>query len=485
MLSKQAWRFTVDSSSLASRVFKARYFPNSSFLEAKMGSNPSYIWRSIMETQGVVAENLRKRVGNGREVQVWADAWLPGPGSGRVSSPKPVGIMDMNVAALRTEDGKNWSVERVRSIFSQEDSRKILSIPISMFDKADIFWWNPAKDGRFSVRSCYKVLASHGSASTWEGWSRMWNLNVPPKIKFYFWQVMQGCLPSAVKVRSRGVLIPVDCKLCGREEETDDHILHLCPTAQIVWRAAGVNWNSSTVGLENWIKEVLTGMDEEGWCRFLMILWSLWKRRNAVVWKNVSQEDMGVRQCAEATLQSWREVQTTGQQVGIRAEHSEDKWRSPRPGWIKINVDAAVDEQGGVRAWGWIGRNSQGEVVGAYSESKLAGWTPAETEARGIREAIVGAIRKGWRQVEVESDALQIVQAVKKVGDLSYLDLVVDDIRELLKVNENFTLSFCKRSVNRAAHAFARATVLSSDRSFTQESLPFRVVSQLANDLIL
>lgn len=50
-LGRQAWRLVTNQSSLASRIFRARYYPNGSFLTAKLGNNPSYIWRSILEAQ--------------------------------------------------------------------------------------------------------------------------------------------------------------------------------------------------------------------------------------------------------------------------------------------------------------------------------------------------------------------------------------------------------------------------------------------------
>ena len=47
------------------RVFKTRYFPNSDFVRAGMGCNPSYAWRSILATQDVVKKGIRWQVGNG------------------------------------------------------------------------------------------------------------------------------------------------------------------------------------------------------------------------------------------------------------------------------------------------------------------------------------------------------------------------------------------------------------------------------------
>ena len=43
MLSKQAWKLILDTNSLFYKVYKARYFPNSSFMMADVGSNPSFV----------------------------------------------------------------------------------------------------------------------------------------------------------------------------------------------------------------------------------------------------------------------------------------------------------------------------------------------------------------------------------------------------------------------------------------------------------
>ena len=34
-----------------SRIFKARYFPNKSYLTTTIGHNPSYVWRSILKAR--------------------------------------------------------------------------------------------------------------------------------------------------------------------------------------------------------------------------------------------------------------------------------------------------------------------------------------------------------------------------------------------------------------------------------------------------
>lgn len=48
LLAKQGWCILTNTHSLVCRILKARYFPNSGFLLATLGHNPSYIWRSIL-----------------------------------------------------------------------------------------------------------------------------------------------------------------------------------------------------------------------------------------------------------------------------------------------------------------------------------------------------------------------------------------------------------------------------------------------------
>ena len=69
-LAKQGWRLTQNTKSLAHRVLKARYFLNSNFLEAQIGKNLSYTWRSLMAAQEVLRRGLRWNVGNGRKTKI-------------------------------------------------------------------------------------------------------------------------------------------------------------------------------------------------------------------------------------------------------------------------------------------------------------------------------------------------------------------------------------------------------------------------------
>ncbi|PON41025.1 hypothetical protein PanWU01x14_292820 [Parasponia andersonii] len=81
LLAKQGWRLLQYPNSLISRMLKAKYFPNAYFLEAPLGSAPSFTWRSIIWVREPLKLGIRARVGNSRNIRLFRDPWLPRPRS--------------------------------------------------------------------------------------------------------------------------------------------------------------------------------------------------------------------------------------------------------------------------------------------------------------------------------------------------------------------------------------------------------------------
>ncbi|KAL8116353.1 hypothetical protein AgCh_022742 [Apium graveolens] len=76
LLGKQGWRFISRPKTLVSRVYKARYFSKVHFLDAELGNNPSFIWRSVWEAKGVVRDGVRWNLGSGETVAIRNQPWL-------------------------------------------------------------------------------------------------------------------------------------------------------------------------------------------------------------------------------------------------------------------------------------------------------------------------------------------------------------------------------------------------------------------------
>jgi hypothetical protein len=58
LLAKQSWRLWQFLDNLASQIIKGKYYANGSILEAKLGSSPSYAWRSIMGSCNLFKDGL-------------------------------------------------------------------------------------------------------------------------------------------------------------------------------------------------------------------------------------------------------------------------------------------------------------------------------------------------------------------------------------------------------------------------------------------
>ena len=67
LLAKQAWHLLHNQNSFFYKVFKVRFFPNTTIMEAKDSRMGSYAWRSILIERDVIQRRARWRVGDGKK----------------------------------------------------------------------------------------------------------------------------------------------------------------------------------------------------------------------------------------------------------------------------------------------------------------------------------------------------------------------------------------------------------------------------------
>lgn len=109
---------------LVTKIFKARYFKYGDFLTANLGSNPSFIWRSIIAAQNLVKKGVRRGIGNGESVFIYKDLWLPSEIDPMIK-PGVMGLQEEKVSSLFLLGEKAWDVEIVRDLFLPEEVRCI------------------------------------------------------------------------------------------------------------------------------------------------------------------------------------------------------------------------------------------------------------------------------------------------------------------------------------------------------------------------
>ena len=104
MLAKQVWRLLTDHTSLFYRVFSAKYFPNGSVLVAK-SSLGSYAWQSIVKAIPLVKSGMLWRVGDGKQIKIFRERWLPGEEPAKVISPSNSISAEWIVSTLLDSNG--------------------------------------------------------------------------------------------------------------------------------------------------------------------------------------------------------------------------------------------------------------------------------------------------------------------------------------------------------------------------------------------
>ena len=75
MLAKKAWRLIHNTHSLFYHVYKSTHFPHCSFMDAEVGSNPSYVW-SLLAARDVIFEASKWEVGDGSRIEVSTHKWI-------------------------------------------------------------------------------------------------------------------------------------------------------------------------------------------------------------------------------------------------------------------------------------------------------------------------------------------------------------------------------------------------------------------------
>ena len=157
MLAKHVWRLTHDTDSLFYKVYKAKYFPNGSVFEAKSATR-SFEWKSILRSKNLIERNGRWREGDGKNIQIFQDAWLPNSNASKILFHKNVLAPSATANGLIDPNSGWWNLGLIDQCFYPPDAKKIISLPLCITPQADSFVWPAEKNGSYSVKSSYKTL---------------------------------------------------------------------------------------------------------------------------------------------------------------------------------------------------------------------------------------------------------------------------------------------------------------------------------------
>ncbi|XP_019183088.1 PREDICTED: uncharacterized protein LOC109178047 [Ipomoea nil] len=180
MLGKQAWRFLTDPGSLVAKVYKARYYPTTSFTDATIGNCPSYCWRSIMAAHAMVVSGVRRRIGNGQTTLIWGHPWLRDNPSPLIQTEMPQQLREARVAGLIDLQTHTWDPHILFDLFIPEDVERINMIPVSP-EYEDSWYWMSDPKGIYTVKNAYRHIVGdyENNPADFDKWVAMWKIKVP------------------------------------------------------------------------------------------------------------------------------------------------------------------------------------------------------------------------------------------------------------------------------------------------------------------
>ncbi|KAL3820633.1 hypothetical protein ACJIZ3_006538 [Penstemon smallii] len=447
---------------------KAKYFRTCGLLDATLGSRPSLTWRGIWSSLDTLAAGLRWRIGNGRTVKIWGDNWLPRSGAFRVSSPWNTLPRDATVSFLIDDDLNTWNRELVETIFWEEEAKTILSIPIGNRSSNDKLLWHHDRTGYFTVKTAYKVHqekkkaireAEVGgpSAQFTRNWSWIWRTSIPPKIRLFLWNCCTRSLPVKERLRDRKVIEDSICVRCGCASESIIHCLLKCSYARQVWALSEVPfavYNSELEDVEAWIKSVHSKSDAKEFGLFAVISWWIWFSRNKFIWKASDIQPLTL--CAFAGNFFTRFQQSVLRNSSPKPNRALGSWSSPPNGYIKVNMDAACNNDG-VIGIGLIARDCVGDCVGWRGITINLPLSPEASEAMAALRAVEFSLEKGWRNLIIEGDCLSVIQGISDLKlSAGVLGSIFEDIIVLAKDFHSFKALHVFREHNVAAHSLAK-----------------------------
>ncbi|KAA3485049.1 reverse transcriptase [Gossypium australe] len=332
------------------------------------------MWKSIWATKDLLKKGLLWRVGIGENISISSDAWIPSVVNFRLST---------EVDFMRDLKGQ----EVIEGTFLEEDSARILRIPLAEIPHAKFLVWGGEGSGEFSIRSAYKLLQTmenHPRAYALQSdykkfYKKLWLLNLLIKMKITIWRITWNYLPTKANMQHRGLVNDASCPWCGEGTEMIDHLFRECPVTVEVWS-------------ELLLQELCTLGNMGG--------------KNARIHKKQISTSKDIRNFVNNYI-----TEIDGLESRKQIEIKEEKvWRCPPRGSIKINFDGAFDERINISVSGIVARNDEGSILFSCSEIDKKVNSAFAAEALACRKAVKMGIENMWPDFIIEGDALTVIK---------------------------------------------------------------------------
>ncbi len=338
--------------SLLFKVFSAKFFPNGNILEASDKVRGSFAWRSILKAKALINSGLSWRVGDGLQIPIKGSSWLLEEGHRCVLSPLANIPTDTKVVELIHGSPPTWNVTKIQSLFLPYDAEAILKIPLSGRAQEDKLFWFSTRDGKYTMRSGYKLLLKEARASRpecskqWDPdplWKKIWGARVPAKIKSFLWRACHDSLPTKSGLFHRKVVPSPLCELCREHQEDGLHALWACQSISQVWNSIpGFPdlQNSIPMNFSDLVRKILQSDSDLFLEQFAVTCWFIWHKCNLDRLKLPNEDYSQTWNRAQAYLHEF--ISVTTEEKPEKPKPPPVIWKPPFTNYYKANFDGAI-----------------------------------------------------------------------------------------------------------------------------------------------
>ncbi|XP_042983328.1 uncharacterized protein LOC122312726 [Carya illinoinensis] len=417
---KLAWNL-LQGTSLWSKFFHTKYIGDRhiSMVDHKKGS---LFWKMILNSISLVQANSKWKVREGN-VLFWHDHWAD-------DAPLCDNILISDMPNLKLEDckaGLGCNMDLFTRLVGHHKAEDLI-LQLGRIKKGkDLLIWLPSADGLFSTKSAWNCIRIRAPVFPWANW--VWHSALPNNISITMWKAIHNCLPVDGRIRNLGISIVSCCDCCSNSKYEDlNHCLAIGDFAKKIWRICsivlGIPWiegSSWKQRVECWYRRAKNS-NRPGQLLGLLptiITWRLWRRRCKARMEGLMESVQQVW-CSIKYWVSWIGLKL--KDVNVLSRHDEGvlhcfnmplnvtrkefiipvKWKLPKPGWVKLNVDSSSLGNPGPSGAGGIIRDDNSNFLCGFA---AATWHNSNNyaELMGLLHGLRHIGLLGVSSVEIET----------------------------------------------------------------------------------
>ncbi|XP_062014420.1 uncharacterized protein LOC133730938 [Rosa rugosa] len=297
------------------------------------------------------------------------------------------------------------------------------------------------------------------------------------------WRLVKGILPTRAALAKRVQLPDVRCVYCSNGVEDSLHLFKNCEALKAFWKHGSLNLQPGkhpTTLLDIWFWDMINALDGENLEYFLMALWVVWMERNNMVWKGSYFNIINMHAWATSFLNDYKKLH---ERQGRKARRAPIKWTCPPRGRLKINIDGSFCVETGSGGVGVVVRNYEGMCMATFARTVQYAESAIHMEAEALKAGLLIAIQQDWKEIEVESDCVNLVSALHVDGDdFSDIGRILDNYRRYVNAFNFFNFQHICCEANGVANRLALLARCGNLDEFCLEETPVIIQDVLYED---